>query len=568
MKWFKNINAVPKIMVAFSGMVLFLMLMGFLAVTQISQLNDISAQIFHRDVGGVDSMKQAEVDEADLARILVAAVLSQGNSSAIGSAEHDFASLVIDLRTSLDDAYSRSTRDNLRKQLQSSNSAIPAVERSAHDLFLLARKQDRSATAASLTSALLSCDQLRTAIHQAVVIKKANVEIFKANQGASIRQARLQFAWLFFAAVSLGIVSCFAVARSFSVPLRQAVSALNKVEQGDLTQRLLVDSKDEIGELARAMNAALNNVRDVIAQVGESSRALTSASSQLAKSADIMASGAHEQAASLEQTSASLEQITATVRQNSDNARQASQLAISSRDAAENSGEVVRNAIGAMNEINDASSKIAAIIRVIDEIAFQTNLLAVNASVEAARAREHGKGFAVVATEVRTLAQRSGAAAKEIKSLISDSRRKVEKGSNLVNRSGKTLTEIVSSVKRVTDIVGEIAAASREQTSGIEQVNTAMLQMDTVMQSNSSHTEELSATATTLAANAVHLERLISRFVVKTNDQVQTTSKGAAPQSPPAVDSSTSTSADLTGLATHLGQQVSMAALDEEFEEF
>jgi methyl-accepting chemotaxis protein len=233
--------------------------------------------------------------------------------------------------------------------------------------------------------------------------------------------------------------------------------------------------------------------------------------------------------------------------------------------------------MSAMNEINEASTKIAAIIRVIDEIAFQTNLLAVNASVEAARAREHGKGFAVVATEVRTLAQRSGSAAKEIKALIGDSRRKVENGSVLVNRSGKTLTDIVAAVKRVTDIVSEIAAASREQSTGIEQVNKAMLQMDRVMQTNSSHTEQISGTANVLASQAERLEQLISGFVVDSSapsaKEVKPESSPAAsllakpvPQAPPA-DSAPASSA-LSNLAANLGHPMSTAALDEEFKEF
>jgi methyl-accepting chemotaxis protein len=234
----------------------------------------------------------------------------------------------------------------------------------------------------------------------------------------------------------------------------------------------------------------------------------------LAAASEAIASGAQEQAASLEETSASLEQITAAVRQSSDNAHQASQLASSSKDSALQGQEVVTNAITAMSEINAASAKISDIISTIDEIAFQTNLLAVNAAVEAARAGDEGRGFAVVASEVRSLAQRSAVAAKEIKVLIQDSLRKVEAGSGLVNRSGETLQGIVGSVKRVTDIVGEIAAASGEQSTGIEQVNTAVTQMDQVTQSNSAQTEELSATAQSLAEQAAHLMELVGTFTL------------------------------------------------------
>ena len=227
------------------------------------------------------------------------------------------------------------------------------------------------------------------------------------------------------------------------------------------------------------------------------------------------------QAASLEETSASLEQITAAVRQSADNAQQAAQLAASSKDSALQGQEVVAKAITAMSEINVASAKISDIISTIDEIAFQTNLLAVNAAVEAARAGDEGRGFAVVASEVRSLAQRSAVAAKEIKVLIQDSLRKVEAGSVLVNRSGETLQGIVGSVKRVTDIVGEIAAASAEQSSGIDQVNSAMTQMDQVTQSNSAQTEELSATAESLSEQAAHLMELVNTFTLSHSESSQ-----------------------------------------------
>jgi methyl-accepting chemotaxis protein len=250
-------------------------------------------------------------------------------------------------------------------------------------------------------------------------------------------------------------------------------------------------------------------------QVIESAANASSYSQQLAAASEAIASGAQEQAASLEETSASLEQITASVRQSADNAQQASQLAAGSKDSALQGQDVVAKAITAMSEINVASAKISDIISTIDEIAFQTNLLAVNAAVEAARAGDEGRGFAVVASEVRSLAQRSAVAAKEIKVLIQDSLRKVDAGSALVNRSGETLQGIVGSVKRVTDIVGEIAASSSEQSTGIEQVNSAMTQVDQVTQANSAQTEELSATAQSLSEQSAHLLELVNTFTLR-----------------------------------------------------
>lgn len=285
-------------------------------------------------------------------------------------------------------------------------------------------------------------------------------------------------------------------------------------------------------------------------EVDSIAQTLSAASEQLASAAEELSSGAQEQASSLEETAASLEEITGTVQQNADNAVQANQLSSGARDVAQKGGDVTHRAVAGMSEINEASNKIAAIITTIDEIAFQTNLLALNAAVEAARAGEQGRGFAVVAGEVRNLAQRSAGAAKEIKTLIQDSVGKVEAGSALVNQSGQTLDEIVNSVKRVTDIVAEIAAASREQATGIEQVNRAITQMDHVTQSNASQTEELSSTAESLAAQARHLQEVVDQFhltkkdaaaggrtpssKVAANRPSRTTSAKARPQEHPA----------------------------------
>jgi methyl-accepting chemotaxis protein len=313
-------------------------------------------------------------------------------------------------------------------------------------------------------------------------------------------------------ALVIGVVLSILIARGFSVPLGKAVAALELMADGDLTTSVDVDAEDEVGRMAVALNMAGEKLRCALQEVAESAAHSGSSSQELAAAAQEIAGGAQRQAASLEETSASLEEITAAVRHSADNARQASQLATGSRESAEKGQEVVSSAIAAMAEINAASAKIADIISTINEIAFQTNLLAVNAAVEAARAGEESRGFAVVATEVRSLAQRSAEAAKEIKSLIQDSLQKVEKGSELVNRSGATLQGIVASVKRVTDIVGEIAAAASEQSTGVDQVNTAVTQMDRVIQSNSAQTEELSATAQSFADQSTRLAQLVDKF--------------------------------------------------------
>jgi len=340
-----------------------------------------------------------------------------------------------------------------------------------------------------------------------------------ANAGMGLIQASVTSTgygvWIGIAlCVALAIPISIFIVRGITGPLSLAVGALRKVAENDLTVVLEVRSKDEIGQMGDALNVALANLNRTLLEVTEGAASSSASSQELAAAAASIASGAQEQAASLEETSASLEEITATVRQSADNAKQASQLATGSRDSAERGKAVVASAVTAMEDINAASAKISDIISTIDEIAFQTNLLAVNAAVEAARAGEQGRGFAVVASEVRSLAQRSAGAAKEIKGLIQDSLKKVEKGSELVNKSGETLQGIVSSVTRVTDIVSEIAAASEEQSTGVEQVNTAMTQMDQVTQSNAAQTEELSSTAQSLSDQATRLMELVATFTL------------------------------------------------------
>ena len=352
------------------------------------------------------------------------------------------------------------------------------------------------------------------AINETIKVKDGIAKRKFEESQALYTSSRTSMIALVIAGLALGLGFGFVISRLISRPLGQTVALLKDIAEGegDLTKRLEANSRDEVGEVAKWFNTFMDKLHDIMAQVKEAAGHAATASQELSAASEQLSSGAQEQAASLEETAASLEEITGTVKQNADNAKQANQLAAGSRDVAEKGGQVVRGAVTSMTEINQSSKKIADIITTIDEIAFQTNLLALNAAVEAARAGEQGRGFAVVASEVRNLAQRSATAAKEIKGLIQDSVQKVEAGSELVNKSGETLTEIVGSVKRVTDIIAEIAAASQEQTTGIDQVNKAVTQMDQVTQANAAQTEELSATAQSLAAQAEELQALVGRF--------------------------------------------------------
>jgi len=288
---------------------------------------------------------------------------------------------------------------------------------------------------------------------------------------------------------------------------------LTAVISGDLTRRVPLEGKNEFFlAMATAVNHLADSLAEIVAKVKQAASQVHSGAEEISQGNANLSQRTEEQSSSLEQTASSMEQMTSTVKQNADNAGQANQLAMAARDQAEKGGAVVSKAVRAMHDINDASKKIADIIGVIDEIAFQTNLLALNAAVEAARAGEQGRGFAVVASEVRSLAGRSATAAKEIKSLIQDSVKKVDDGSLLVTQSGQTLEQIVTSIKKVSDIVAEIAAASREQSAGIEQVSRAVTQMDELTQQNGALVEQATAASQAMAQQSRELNDMMARY--------------------------------------------------------
>ena len=334
---------------------------------------------------------------------------------------------------------------------------------------------------------------------------------------------------------ALGILLAISIIRGIVRPLREVEDISMAVSSGDLTRNIVVKSEDEIGRVLQAIKNVSGNLRGIVADVRGGVGNIANSAQEVAAGGNDLAQRTQESASALEETASSMEEMTSTVKQNADNSRQANQLAAGARDQAEKGGEVVTRAVSAMNEINASSKKIADIIGVIDEIAFQTNLLALNAAVEAARAGEQGRGFAVVASEVRNLAQRSAGAAKEIKGLISDSVEKVKTGSELVDASGKTLTEIVGSVKKVTDIVAEIAAASQEQSSGIDQVNKAVMQMDEMTQQNAALVEESSAASRAMEEQAKNLDAMMQFFRLGSNDGA---ARGGEVRRPRPVDTS------------------------------
>ena len=298
-------------------------------------------------------------------------------------------------------------------------------------------------------------------------------------------------------------------------PLNRLIDNIRHIASGDLVKRIEVQGTNEMGELADSLRHMQSELVRIVGDVRNGANAIYSGASEIAMGNNDLSSRTEQQAASLEETAASMEQLTATVKQNAENARQASHLALSASETAQKGGKVVDNVVQTMRDIAGSSQKIADIISVIDGIAFQTNILALNAAVEAARAGEQGRGFAVVAGEVRNLAQRSAQAAREIKSLIEDSVGRVEVGSTLVESAGETMGEIVNAVTRVTDIMGEIASASDEQSRGIDQVGLAVAEMDRVTQQNASLVEESAAAAAALEEQASRLTQAVAVFRIQ-----------------------------------------------------
>ena len=343
--------------------------------------------------------------------------------------------------------------------------------------------------------------------HEGDLMNQAGADAIDRSQGA-----RITINVLAVITVLLSGLVALLVTRSITRPLIAAVDVAKRVADGDLTADVARHSRDEIGDLMDALKVMNGNLFDIVSQVRKGTETIAGGSAEIAAGNMDLSSRTEQQAGSLEETASAMEELTSTVKQNADNARQANQLAVSASEVAIKGGGVVGQVVDTMGSINASSKKIVDIINVIDGIAFQTNILALNAAVEAARAGEQGRGFAVVASEVRSLAQRSASAAKEIKLLIGDSVNKVDAGSKLVEQAGTTMKEVVESVRRVTDIVAEISAASHEQSSGIDEIGRAITQIDQTTQQNAALVEQAAAAAQSMQDQAANLMRVVGVF--------------------------------------------------------
>jgi methyl-accepting chemotaxis protein len=386
------------------------------------------------------------------------------------------------------------------------------------------------------TAAMQTADQAyldMAKILEAVVEteRKMAQETFDSTR-ASYRTAWITMLLLAVAAIVVSLLAAAVQSRSIVSRLRIAIAAAEAIARGDLTERVSAHSRDEVGQMLSALANSTEQLARLVGSVRQITESVSSASGEIARGNQNLSERTEQQASSLEETAASLEELTTTVRQNVDSARQATQLASAASGAAGKGGQVVGRVVETMDGITGSSKKISEITAVIDSIAFQTNLLALNAAVEAARAGEQGRGFAVVASEVRNLAQRSAAAAKEIKALIEESVQRVESGSQLVAEAGAAMREIVGAVKQVTEIIDTIATASQEQSGGIDQVNQAMSQIDSVTQQNAALVEEAAAAAASLQDQASQLTSAVVAFKID-EARAEPAAEAAAEVSPP-----------------------------------
>jgi len=352
---------------------------------------------------------------------------------------------------------------------------------------------------------------LEKSMNELVALEKSMSEARFSEVDAQAKLVLGAFLTALVVSIVIGGVA-FAVARTVVRPIRQVDEAVRRMSSGDLSISMVTHGSDELAGMMNQLDAMRNSLANVVSRVRDGSESVATASAEIAQGNNDLSARTENQASALQQTAARMEDLSAVVRQNADHASQANQLALNASDVAAQGGVVVSQVVDTMKGINEASRKISDIIQVIDGIAFQTNILALNAAVEAARAGEQGRGFAVVASEVRSLAGRSADAAKEIKALIQTSVQRVEQGSSLVDRAGATMTEVVLSIRKVTDIMGEISTASSEQSNGVAQMGEAVAQMDQVTQQNAALVEEMAAAASSLKSQAVELVETVAVF--------------------------------------------------------
>ena len=512
MKWFFDLRIATKLILSFGAVLVLTAALGVSAIFSMARINEASTDLSANWMPSVLAAMSMRSDVSDLRRWELAHMLAAADSD-MALNETRMTETQAKLKTD-GDKYRTLISEPGEKELFERFLVLNDEFMRLHATMLSLSREMKKEEARALAvgpSAKVMADMM-VALDKLVAINTDGGVRSSASADATYAGSRASLIGLLVGIVAVGMLLALWVARSVSRPLIEAVGVARQVAAGDLTAQVVVKSQDETGQLMQALKDMNASLQSLVGQVRSGTDTIATASSQIAAGNQDLSSRTEEQASSLEETASSMEELTSTVKQNADNARQANTMALTSSSIAVEGGKVVSEVVGTMASINASSRKIVDIIAVIDGIAFQTNILALNAAVEAARAGEQGRGFAVVATEVRNLAQRSAAAAKDIKILIGDSVEKVEAGSKLVDQAGRTMDEIVASITRVTDIMSEITAASNEQSAGIEQVNQAIAQMDQVTQQNAALGEEAAAAAESMQEQAASLSEVVSVF--------------------------------------------------------
>lgn len=510
----RNIKIVYRLSAGFAAMIVLMALLGAVAQYQINNLSGLTDKLYQHPFTVSTLMLKIDGNIKNINQAMQAAVLGQ-DSAQVDSIIDEINTYEKAVMADLEIVNERFLGDKSQtlKMSKLFNEWAPI----RNEILEAVRNNDQ-AQVKNIMQAKGAAHQNKLNKTTASLIDFAfkKAEDFKKNADKTRDDSTVTAYILMFMAIVAAITLATLTTKSIVPPLRTALNVARNISQGHLNISRDKESKDETGQLLRAMNDMSGNLKGIVLGVKDSAESIHEGANQIATNNRHLSERTEEQTSSLEETSSSMEEMASTVKQNAKNAEDASDIARSNQENARQGAEVIEKTISAMSDINDSSSKISEIITTIDGIAFQTNLLALNAAVEAARAGEQGRGFAVVAGEVRALAQRSAEAAKEIKILINDSAEKVKAGTELVDESGKTLERIIEGVKKVTDLTAEISTISKEQSSGIDQVNAAVIQMDNMTQENAGMVEEAAATSRELEEFSQELNDLVAFFKIET----------------------------------------------------
>ncbi len=529
---FKQMKVATRLTLGFLAVVMLGAIVAGIAVYNMTQMNERAKRMYQKELLGISYVKEADLNQVSLGRSLRGAMLASTDDQRAGMLANGDKYKQL-LQENLDKARPLFHSDEGKRIFAEADAQLRDFDGTVAELVKRVKAEPLEPKRDSvdyLFGTLLPKSQALDAKLAALAQNKEQMaqdtNLSNKNAYENSRATLLVLVALSaLVGTGFGIVITRGLTRQLGGEPAYAAEVAGRIADGDLGTDVQLRAGDETS-LLFAMKSMRDRLARIVSEVRQGTDAIASSSAEIASGNLDLSSRTEQQASSLEETASSMEELTSTVKQNADNARQANVLAQTASNVAGQGGDVVAQVVQTMGSINDSSKKIVDIITVIDGIAFQTNILALNAAVEAARAGEQGRGFAVVAGEVRTLAQRSAAAAKEIKGLIGDSVDKVEIGTRLVDQAGSTMHEVVSSIQRVTDIMAEISAASQEQTSGIEQINQAISQMDNVTQQNAGLVEEAAAASEALQTQATRLAELVSVF--RLGDRVP----AAAPAAP------------------------------------